>query len=107
MLGENIEIPVANENIANDQNKIGRRPYLSLKGPKNNCPKAKPNILVVKPICTIDVVELKTLANDGNVGRYISVTNGPKADKIPRNIIRNTKYLRDTPKLPSINYTIL
>lgn len=72
--------------------RTGLRPYLSLRGPKKTCPTAKPSILVAKPSWTRDGVVLKISAIDGNVGRYISVTNGPKADSIPRNVIRKTKY---------------
>ncbi len=37
----------------------GRRPYLSLNGPKNSWPAASPAILVVSPSCTIDDVVRK------------------------------------------------
>jgi hypothetical protein len=51
-------------------------------------------MLAVKPICTIEAVVWNTLAIEGSAGRYITVTNGPKAESIPRNTMRNTKYLR-------------
>ena len=67
-----------------------RRPYLSLSGPKNTCPRARPSMLVASPICTSEGVVWNIRAMEGSVGRYISVTNGPKAESIPRNTIRNT-----------------
>ena len=66
----------------------GRRPYLSLRGPKNTCPTARPSILVASPICTCEGVVWNMAAIDGNVGRYMSVTNGPKAESIPRKTMR-------------------
>lgn len=74
--------------------RTGLRPYLSLSGPKNTCPTASPSMLVARPSCTSDGVVLKIAAIDGSVGRYMSVTNGPNAESIPRKTIRKTKYLR-------------
>jgi hypothetical protein len=48
---------------------------------------------VVRPSCTMDVVVLNTCCIEGSVGRYISVTNGPKAVSMPRKMTRNMKYL--------------
>ena len=67
------------------------RPNLSLKGPKKIWPTARPSILVARPICTIEGVVAKISAIDGRVGRYMSVTKGPKADSIPKKIIRKIK----------------
>lgn len=60
------------------------RPHLSLKGPKISCPNAKPSIEKVKPICTIETLVLKKTCMEGKLGKYISVTNGPKAVNIPK-----------------------
>ena len=60
-----------------------RRPYLSLRGPKSSCPAARPIMLVVSPICTIDEEVWKKSVMAGSVGRYISVTNGPNAVSRP------------------------
>lgn len=72
----------------------GLRPYLSLSGPKINCPIAKPNIEVVSPNCTIDTVVLKKVVIVGKLGRYISVTNGPKAVSRPSITNRKEEELR-------------
>lgn len=66
----------------------GRLPYLSLNGPKNTCPMARPNMLVASPICTNDGVVWKMSAIEGRVGRYMSVTKGPNADSIPKKTMR-------------------
>lgn len=68
--------------------KGNRRPYLSLSGPKNICPAAKPIMLVVKPNCTAAAEVLKYFVIDGSVGRYMSVMNGPNALSIPSKISR-------------------
>ena len=46
-------VEIRNRPIA--ANKGERRPYLSLNGPKTNCPIASPTILVVSPNCTLEV----------------------------------------------------
>lgn len=89
-----MHIMVDNANSTIDTINTRRRPYLSLIGPKKTCPTASPSILIDKPICTNDGVEWKTSANDGRVGKYISVTKGPNADNAPNNMIKNMKYLR-------------
>ncbi len=63
----------------------GRRPYLSLNGPKNSCPAASPTMLVVRPNWTSDEEVWKKVTISGRVGRYISVTNGPKAVSVAKN----------------------
>ena len=65
-----------------------RRPYLSLRGPKSSCPAARPIMLVVRPICTIDEEVRKKSVMAGSVGRYMSVTSGPKAVRMPSRTIR-------------------
>lgn len=77
------------ENKAKDPIMIGFLPYLSLNGPKKSCPTASPMRLVVSPTCTFVGVVLKISAIAGNVGKYISVINGPNADNIPKNTRRN------------------
>ncbi|MCM1504909.1 MAG: hypothetical protein NC127_06915 [Muribaculum sp.] len=57
-------------------------------------PTARPSILIDKPIWTNEGVAWKTSAGDGKVGRYMSVTNKPKADNMPKNTMRKMKYLR-------------
>ena len=86
--GEKIDTIVALANRIIDATSIGLRPYLSLIGPKNIWPKARPSMLVARPICTCDAVVWKTSAIEGNVGRYISVTKGPNAESIPRKMIK-------------------
>ena len=75
-------------NSTSDGTSTGLRPNLSLKGPKNTRPIARPHMLVARPICTIDAEVSNTWAIDGRVGRYMSVTKGPKAESKPRNISR-------------------
>ena len=62
---------------------------MSLNGPKISCPKASPIMLKVRASCTIDGVAEKYSAIAGKVGRYMSVTNGPKAVSAPRNMSMN------------------
>ena len=50
-----------------------------------------PSIEVVSPSCTIDGVVSKTCCIDGSVGRYMSVTKGPKAVSMPRKTTRKMK----------------
>ena len=76
-------VEIRNRPIA--ANKGERRPYLSLNGPKTNCPIASPTILVVSPNCTFEDVVWKKSDIAGKVGRYMSITNGPKALNIPKN----------------------
>ena len=64
--------------------KGGRRPYLSLSGPKKSWPTASPIMLVVNPSCTIEELVEKYLDMAGRVGRYMSVTKGPKAVIMPK-----------------------
>lgn len=47
---------------------------------------------MVRPNCTIDSEVWNTSTIEGRVGRYISVTKGPKAESMPRKTIRNQKY---------------
>ena len=70
-----------------------RRPYLSLNGPKKSCPTASPIMLVVSPIWTIDDEVAKNPAIEGSVGRYMSVTKGPKAVSMPSRISRKSREL--------------
>lgn len=65
-------------------------PYLSLKGPNNNCPTASQIILVVNPSWMNDELVLKNCDMAGNVGKYISVTKGTKAVSIPKKIRMNS-----------------
>ena len=50
---------------------------------------ARPIMLVVSPSCTIDGLVPKYSVISGSVGRYMSMTNGPKALSAPRNIRTN------------------
>lgn len=83
---EKIHPIVATANKIMDTIRGRRRPYLSLIGPKNNCPTASPTMLAVSPNCTSEDVVLKYSDMAGRVGRYISMTNGPNAVSMPRNI---------------------
>ncbi len=65
------------------------RPYRSLTGPMNNCPSARPAMLVVIPIWTRGTVVPKKPVMAGRPGRYMSVTSGPKAARLPSVTIRN------------------
>jgi hypothetical protein len=58
-------------------------------GPKSNCPAARPIMQEVRLSCTIDVLVPNRSTMDGKAGRYISVTNGPKAVSSPRKTNRN------------------
>lgn len=50
-------------------------------------------MLAVNPSCTCEEVVLKYSVIAGNVGKYISVTNGPKAVSTPRNTrINNCEF---------------
>ena len=60
------------------------RPYLSLSGPKSNCPAAKPKIHMARPICMADGAASKSVVIAGRAGRYISVTKGGNAARAPR-----------------------
>ena len=70
-----------------------RRPYLSLRGPKSSCPAARPIMLVVSPICTIDEEVRKKSVMAGSVGRYMSVTKGPNAVSRPSRTSRKSLLL--------------
>lgn len=70
-----------------------RRPYLSLKGPKSSCPAARPAMLVVRPVCTIDEEVWKYSVMAGSAGRYMSVTKGPNAVSMPSRMSRNVLEL--------------
>ena len=50
-------------------------------------------MLVVKPNCTIEEVVINEFVISGNVGKYISVTNGPNAVSIPKKHRRNNREL--------------
>lgn len=65
------------------------RPYLSLIGPKRSCPAAKPIKPVVNPSWTRASEVMNQEVMDGKTGRYMSITNGPKALNVPRKIRRN------------------
>ena len=71
-----------------------RRPYLSLSGPNRICPAAKPNMEKVSPNCTCGVLALKNAVMAGRLGKYISVTNGPKAVSMPKNTNKKKAELR-------------
>lgn len=58
-------------------------PYLSLTVPISICPIANPNIDIVKDNCVKEFVVSKSFDSEGNAGKYISVTKGPKADRKP------------------------
>ena len=62
---------------------------LSLMGPNMSWPMARPAILDERPSCTMEADVPKYSAIDGRVGRYMSVTKGPKAVSIPRNMRMN------------------
>jgi hypothetical protein len=47
---------------------------------------------IVSDSCTSDSVVWKSLTIVGSDGRYISVNNGPNADRMPRKSIKNAKY---------------
>ena len=76
---------VATTNNDIDNNKSGRRPYLSLNGPNKSCPAARPIMLNVSPSWTIGIVVRKSPVMLGNAGRYMSVTNGANAVNAPKN----------------------
>lgn len=65
------------------------RPYLSLIGPKRSCPAAKPIKPVVNPSWTRASEVMNQEVMDGKTGRYMSITNGPKALNVPRKIRGN------------------
>ena len=84
-----VETIKSNMEISNS----GRRPYLSLNGPKKICPIANPIILDVSPSCTIDEFVSKYPVIVGRLGKYISVTKGPKAVRAPNKINKNALEL--------------
>ena len=69
-------------------------PKRSLSGPKNSCPTASPAMLVVRPSWTIEEDVPKYPVISGSVGRYMSITNGPKALSVPRNMSMKSLELR-------------
>lgn len=89
MLSENMHNTVAMQNMTMDSASMGLRPYLSLRGPKNTCPRARPTMLVVRPSCTMEAEVSNSAPSEGRVGRYMSVTKGAKADSSPRKMTVN------------------
>ena len=61
----------------------------SLMGPNMSWPMARPAMPDERPSCTMEADVPKYSAIDGRVGRYMSVTKGPKAVSIPRNMRMN------------------
>lgn len=59
MFSEKMQPAVDNRKSMSATDNTGRRPYLSLNGPKNSWPAASPAIQVVSPSCTIDDVVRK------------------------------------------------
>lgn len=92
MLPENMHNTVAMQNMTMDSASMGLRPYLSLSGPKNTCPRATPTMLVVRPSCTMEA-EVSNSAPSEGVGRYMSVTKGAKADGSSRKMMVNVESL--------------
>ena len=93
MFGEKIQNTVETIKSNMEISNSGRRPYLSLNGPKKICPIANPIILDVSPSCTIDEFVSKYPAIVGRLGKYISVTKGPKAVRAPNKINKNALEL--------------
>ena len=89
MVCEKMHPTVASRNRIMARSNGGRRPHLSLKGPKINCPAAKPIMLVVSPNCTIEDEVWKKSAIAGKVGKYMSIIKGPKALNTPKNNNKN------------------
>ena len=89
MVCEKIHPSVESRNRIIAKSNGERRPYLSLRGPKINCPAAKPIILVVSPNCTMEDEVWKKSAIAGRVGKYISIIKGPKALNTPKNNNKN------------------
>ena len=83
ILGEKIQASVEPKNNHMDTNSGWRRPNLSLNGPNKICPTANPSMEKVSPSCTMEALVLKYDVIAGRLGKYISVTKGPKADKPP------------------------
>jgi len=54
IVGEKMQITVEATNSSRETRSSGRRPNLSLSGPKRSWPSARPAMLAVRPICTID-----------------------------------------------------
>ena len=59
-------------------------PNLSSNGPYNNCPTEMPTKKLDKESVTCATVVCNPLAISGNAGRYISIENGPIAERSPR-----------------------
>ena len=94
ILGAKIQAVVEKINSHIEKIRGRRRPILSLSGPNTNCPKANPSIENVNPICTMETLVANSLVIIGSPGRYISVTNGPKAVNMPRNVKMKLLELR-------------
>lgn len=69
------------------------RPYLSSKGPYNNCPNEIPIKKLDSERETCATVVFKSAAIAGNPGKYISIEKGPMADIIPRITINKNFFL--------------
>ena len=63
-------------------------PNLSLTGPSKTWPTAKPPMQKVRPSWMTEADVLKTCVISGKAGRYMSITNGPKPFRRPKNRTR-------------------
>jgi hypothetical protein len=70
--------------IDNPRYKGVLRPYLSNKGPYNNCPKDIPIKKEDKESITEATVVFKPFAILGKAGKYMSIDKGPMADNKPK-----------------------
>lgn len=58
-------------------------PNLSSKGPYNNCPIETPMKKLETESDTFEIVVARSSAMAGKPGKYMSIENGPNADKSP------------------------
>jgi len=64
---------------------------MSETGPTTICPRPIVTKNARRLICTVSGSVLRSFPIDGNAGRYISMANGPIADKSPRTIATRRK----------------
>src|ERR1700728_1338138 len=71
------------------------RPIMSEIGPTTIWPRPIVMKKARRVICTLAGLAVRSLPIEGNAGRYISMANGPIADKSPRTIATRRKRVSD------------